>query len=88
MCFFYSLIPATVVLVIGYFVLYAATKAEHCPRVFGKIVAIWLFIISALIPLGSAYLALTDSCPKPGECPMMKIMEQMKKAQPEAGAKK
>ena len=71
MCFFFSFMPATFGLVVGYFVLFSSTKAEGGVRIFGKILAIWIFIITAFIPIAGAYVAFTDICP------MEKIMENM-----------
>jgi hypothetical protein len=71
MCFFFSLIPATVWLIIGFFVLLASTKAAGGLKKFGQVLAIWSFIIAALFPLGGAYVALA------GHCPMGAMMEQM-----------
>ncbi len=71
MCFFFSLLPATVWLVIGFFVLYASTKAEGGLRKFGQVLPIWSFIIAALFPLGGAYVTLA------GLCPMEAMMESM-----------
>ncbi len=63
MCFFFSLIPATVWAVIGFFVLFASTKAEGGLRKFGQVLATWSFIIAALFPLGGAFVTLTGLCP-------------------------
>ena len=71
MCFFFSLIPATVWLIIGFFVLYVSTKAEGGLRKFGQVLAIWVFVIAALFPLGGAYVTLA------GLCPMEGMMESM-----------
>ncbi len=71
MCFFVSLIPATVWVVIGFFVLYVSTKAEGGLRKFGRALAIWSFVIAALFPLGGAYVTLA------GLCPMEAMMESM-----------
>jgi hypothetical protein len=71
MCFFFSLIPATVWLVIGFFVLYVSTKAEGRLSKFGRVLAIWAFVIAALFPLGGAYVTLA------GLCPIEVMMEQM-----------
>ncbi len=63
MCFFITLIPATMFTVIGYFVLFSSTKAEGRVRKFGEILAIWVFIV-ALFPLGmGAYVTLSGLCP-------------------------
>jgi len=71
MCFFVSLIPATVWVIIGFFVLFASTKAEGGLRKFAQILAVWSFIIAALFSLGGAYVTLA------GLCPMEAVMEQM-----------
>ncbi len=71
MCFFVSLIPATVWVVIGFFVLFASTKAEGRLRKFAQILAIWSFVIAALFPLGGTYVTLA------GLCPMEAMMESM-----------
>ncbi len=71
MCFFFSLIPATVWAVIGFFVLYVSTKAEGGLSKFGRALAIWAFVIAALFPLAGAIVTLT------GLCPMGAMMENM-----------
>ena len=71
MCFFFSLIPATVWAVIGFFVLFTSTKAEGGLRKIGQVLAIWAFVIAALFPLGGAYVTLA------GLCPMEAMMETM-----------
>jgi hypothetical protein len=71
MCFFFSFIPATVWLVIGYFVLFSSTKTEGRVQTFGQILAFWIFIIAAMLPLVALYVTLA------GLCPMDAIMESM-----------
>jgi hypothetical protein len=51
MWFFVSLIPATIWIVIGYFILFSSTKSEGAVQKFGQILAAWVFIIAALLPL-------------------------------------
>jgi len=63
MCFFFSFLPATFWVVVGYFVLFASTKSEGGVRTFGRILAIWIFIIAAFIPLMGAYISLSGLCP-------------------------
>ncbi len=63
MCFAISLIPATFWLVIGYFVLFVSSRAEGGVRKFGRILAVWIFLIAALIPLMAAYVTLSGLCP-------------------------
>ena len=63
MCFFFSLLPATIWAVVGYFVLFSSTKAEGTMQIFGRGLAIWVFIIAALFPMMGAYVTLTGLCP-------------------------
>jgi len=63
MCFFFSFIPATFWLILGFIVLFISTKSEGAMQKFGKILAIWIFIIALLIPICGAYLALSGNCP-------------------------
>lgn len=51
MCFFFSFLPATIWVVLGYFLLFSSTKAEGGVRLLGRILAIWAFIIAAFFPL-------------------------------------
>jgi hypothetical protein len=63
MCFIISLIPATIWLIIGYFVLFSAFKIEPGGiRAFGIVLAIWLFIIAAAIVIGGAYASASGLC--------------------------
>lgn len=71
MCFFMSLFPATFFLVIGFFILFVANKAEGGVRIFGIILAVWFFICAALFPIGGAFIHLTSSCP------MTRMMQEM-----------
>ena len=71
MCFFVSLIPATIWIIIGFFVLFASTKAEGGLRKFGQVLAIWVFIIASIIPLVGAYMTIS------GMCPMEQHFEEM-----------
>jgi len=63
MCFFFSLMPATICVTIGYFVLFAASKADDGIKTFGWVLAIWLFVIAAFIPIAGAYVTLAGLCP-------------------------
>jgi hypothetical protein len=62
MCFFFSLMPATICVTIGYFVLFAASKADGGLKLFGWVLAIWLFVIAAFIPIAGAYVTLAGLC--------------------------
>ena len=70
MCFFFSLIPATMIVVVGYFVLFAAGKAEGTLAKFGCVLAIWIFVIALLPPLAGAYMTVS------GGCPVVKMMKE------------
>lgn len=63
MCFFISFLPATIWIVIGYFVLFSTTKVDGSIQLFGKILAIWVFIIASLFPIAGAYLTISGICP-------------------------
>lgn len=63
MCFFLSLIPATILVTIGYFVLFASAKSEAGIKTFGRILAIWIFVIALILPIAGAYITLSGQCP-------------------------
>ena len=63
MCFFVSFVPATFWLVVGYFVLFSSTRVEGGIKAFGVVLAIWIFLITALVPVAGAYVTLADLCP-------------------------
>jgi len=63
MCFFFSVLPATLWVILGYFVLVLSTRAEGSMRIFGRVLAIWVFVIAAFLPLMGAYVTLADLCP-------------------------
>ena len=63
MCFFFSLVPATFWVVVGYFVLFSSTKSQGGVRTFGRILAIWTFVIAAMLPMAGAYVTLAGLCP-------------------------
>ena len=72
MCFIFSLIPATSATVVGFIVLYCANKSAGGLRTFGRILAIWVFLIAVFIPIMGLYVTLSGLCP----------MEQMMQATP------
>jgi hypothetical protein len=55
MYLFFSLLPATLVVVLGYFILFSSTKTQGAVKTFGQILAIWLFILAAVFPVAGAY---------------------------------
>jgi len=63
MCFFFSLIPATFWLVIGYAVLFMSSKADGQVQKLGRVVAVWVFVIAALFPIMGLVVTLGDLCP-------------------------
>jgi hypothetical protein len=76
MCFFFSLMPATICVTIGYFVMFAASKADGGLKLFGWVLAIWLFVIAAFIPIAGAYVTLA------GLCPMEDMLRTLHSARP------
>lgn len=62
MCFFISLLPATFWAIIGYFVLFTATRAEGPLNVVGRFLGVWAFVISVFILLAGAYISMTGLC--------------------------
>ena len=63
MCFFLSLIPATMFVVIGYFVLYTSARADGHIGTFGRVLAVWIFVIATFPPMAGAYVTLSGYCP-------------------------
>ncbi len=63
MCFICSLIPATIFVVIGYFVLFSSSNAEGTIQTFGQILGIWVFIVALLFLICGAYMTLSGKCP-------------------------
>jgi len=63
MCLIFSLLPATLFVVLGYFVLFSSSKSEGYIGKFGLILAIWLFIVALFFPIGGVYMTLSGKCP-------------------------
>lgn len=55
MYFLFSLIPATLSLVLAYFVLFSSTKTQGMVKTLGQILAIWIFVAAAALPMAGAY---------------------------------
>lgn len=55
MYFFFSLIPATLAAVLAYFVLFSSSKAEGAVKTLGQILAVWVFILAAVLPVAGGY---------------------------------
>lgn len=71
MYFFFSLIPATLAVVLGYFILFSSTKAQGGVKTLGQLLAVWVLILAASLPLAGAY-ATYAGVPSIGE--MMRSM--------------
>ena len=63
MYLFFSLIPATLWVVLGYFILYTSSKAQGQLQTFGRILAIFVFVIGALFPMMGVYATFTGLTP-------------------------
>ena len=46
---------ATLALVLGYFILFSSTKAQGGVKTFGQVLAVWVLILAAFLPLAGAY---------------------------------
>lgn len=55
MYLFFSLFPATLLACLGYFVLFSSTRTDGAVKTFGRILAIWIFILAAVLPVAGAY---------------------------------
>lgn len=63
MWFFFSFIPTTLWIVLGYFVLFSSTKTQGGVQLFGRILSAWIFIIAALFLVTGAYMTLSGFSP-------------------------
>jgi K+ transporter len=63
MLFFFSLVPATIWIVLGYFILFSSTRTEGAGRKFGQVLAVWVFLLAALTPVMGAYGTLAGFSP-------------------------
>jgi hypothetical protein len=57
MIYFLALIPATVLAVAGYFVLFLSHRSEGAFRAFGKYLGFWAFTLAGLLILGAIFAA-------------------------------
>ena len=71
MYFFFSLIPATLVVILGYFIMFSSTKTQGGVKTFGQLLAVWVLVLAAFFPLAGAY-ATYAGVPSIGE--MMRSM--------------
>jgi hypothetical protein len=63
MYFFFSLIPATLAVVLGYFILFSSTKTQGAVKTLGRTLAIWVFVLAALFPVAGGYVTYSDLPP-------------------------
>ena len=63
MLFFFSLLPATLAVVLGYFVLFSSARSQGGLKTFGQILAVWIFVLAALLPLAGAYATYAGFSP-------------------------
>ena len=71
MCFFFSLLPATVWLTISFFILLASTRATGGLQTFGRVLGTWALVIALFFPMMGGYVTETGACPIGG---MMETM--------------
>ena len=55
MYFAFSLIPATLAVVLAYFILVASSKTEGAVKRLGQILAVWVFVLAAVFPVAGGY---------------------------------
>ena len=55
MYFLFSLIPATLSVVLGYFILFSSTKTHGAVKTIGQILAVWVFIFAVSLPIAGGY---------------------------------
>ena len=63
MWFLTSLLPATLPLVLGFFVLFSAARTQGATAKFGRILAAWPFALAVLFPLAGAYISFAGFSP-------------------------
>ena len=71
MCFIFSFIPATILAILGYFVLFSSSRTEGLVQKFGQLLGIWVLIVALFFPIIGAYVTLA------GLCPMDQMMQQL-----------
>jgi hypothetical protein len=57
MIYFLALIPATVLTIAGYVVLFLSARSEGALRTFGKYLGFWAFTLAGLVVLGAIFAA-------------------------------
>jgi len=77
MLFLFSLLPGTILLVVGYFVLFASSRAEGGVKRFGQYLAVWIFFLVTVLVLGgllASALGMQDPISRMTQ--HMQLMEQ------------
>lgn len=77
MLFVISLIPATVLVIIGYFVLFSSTRATDGVKRFGQVLAIWTFLLAGGAVGGGLVAQATGFSPMGNFAQHMQQMEQV-----------
>lgn len=57
MIYFLALIPATMLVIAGYFVLFLSNRSEGAFRSMGKYLGFWAFTLAGLVVLGAIFAA-------------------------------
>lgn len=57
MIYFLALIPATMLTIAGYFVLFLSARSEGALRAFGRYLGFWAFTLAGLVILGAIFAA-------------------------------
>ncbi len=63
MCFFFSLLPASVFTTLSYFVWFAAANSEGTQQQLGIILALWLLVMAMGFVACGAFMTFTKRCP-------------------------
>jgi hypothetical protein len=86
MLLLFSLIPATTLLVVGFFVLFTSNRAEGALRLFGQFLASWLLFLAGVLVLGGLLASIVGWNPISGLMDRMgehmRTMEQLEQKQP------
>jgi hypothetical protein len=60
MYFSFSLMLATLAVVLAYFILLSSSKTEGAVKRLGQILAVWVFVLSAALPMAGGYATYAD----------------------------
>ena len=79
-CPLFSVIPATILLIISFFVLLAVEKTSgRGLKVFGWVLAILLWVYAAFVVSMGAYMIMSSGSPVMKSCPMWGYMQESSK---------